>query len=134
MRPPDEVRREFVQQWIDKAEGDLAAARRLLVDEFPHRFHTAFHAQQAAEKFIKAFLVHHQIEFTKTHSFQPLLESVARVDPPLADALSEALALNPFAVEIRYPDEEPEPTPEEARRAVEIAGHVRDTILPLLQD
>ncbi len=30
MRPPDEVEREFVQQWLAKAEGGLSVAKHLL--------------------------------------------------------------------------------------------------------
>ncbi|MBI4473523.1 MAG: HEPN domain-containing protein [Acidobacteria bacterium] len=55
MKPPDEVRQELVQKWFTKAEEDLAVANQLLADDVPYYAAIGFHAQQAAEKFIKAF-------------------------------------------------------------------------------
>lgn len=42
----------FVQDWIRKAGGDLKAAEHLLGLEQEDYFTAAFHAQQAAEKFL----------------------------------------------------------------------------------
>ena len=68
-------------------------------------FVTAFHAQQAAEKFLKAFLVRHQIPFPKTHDIGFLLELAARADPSLQEELASAAMLTPFGVAFRYPGE-----------------------------
>jgi len=65
------VRREFVQQWLDKAEAGFGVAEQLVA---------AFRCQQAAEKFLKAFLVEHEIEFPKTHNIADLLGLVAMVN------------------------------------------------------
>ena len=69
MRPRDEVRRELVRDWLAKADADLAVAERLLPDGGAHAWAVAFHCQQAAEKFLKAYLSWWQIEFPKTHTF-----------------------------------------------------------------
>ena len=63
MKPPEEVKREFVRQWLRKGLADLAAARHLLSGGADLLYGAAFHAQQAAEKFLKAALVWHQVEF-----------------------------------------------------------------------
>ena len=68
MRTPEQVKRDFVQQWLSKADKDLQAAGVLLRAQLDDYESVGFHAQQAAEKYIKAFLVRHQIEFPKTHS------------------------------------------------------------------
>jgi HEPN domain-containing protein len=66
MRPPDQVARELAGEWLGKADVDLSAASVLLsVGELYEV--VAFHAQQAAEKALKALLVARQVEFTKTH-------------------------------------------------------------------
>lgn len=39
----------------------------------------AFHCQQAAEKYLKAFLTWHQVAFSKTHDLQELLDIVEAV-------------------------------------------------------
>ena len=61
-----EAIRVLVGQWLSRARSDLVLAQmtedqRLLPEIL------AFHAQQAAEKALKALLVHHQVEFPRTH-------------------------------------------------------------------
>jgi HEPN domain-containing protein len=62
MRTPEQVRWDFVQQWLDRAYRDLQAATVLFRSDLGAYEIVGFHAQQSAEKFIKAFLVRHQIE------------------------------------------------------------------------
>lgn len=101
MRSPEQVRWDFVQQWLGKAEQDLAAARVLFGSGLEHYENVGFHAQQAAEKYIKAFLVRHQVEFTKIHDLARLRALVAQVDAELATALAPADVLTPYGVEFR---------------------------------
>lgn len=65
MRTADQVRWDFVQEWLRKAESDIAAARILVAEKLDDYQVAAFHAQQAVEKLIKAYLVRHQVEFAK---------------------------------------------------------------------
>jgi HEPN domain-containing protein len=62
MKRPDQVRREFVEQWLAKAEDDLGAAEDMLAEGKPYRWIICYHAQQAAEKYVKAYLVHRDVE------------------------------------------------------------------------
>ncbi|HEV8725901.1 MAG TPA: HEPN domain-containing protein [Candidatus Binatia bacterium] len=102
MRTPEQVKWDFVQQWLNRARKDLAAGEVLLKGAFEDYENVGFHAQQASEKFIKAFLVRHQIEFSKTHNIALLRQFVASVDPDLANRLMVADALTPYGVEFRY--------------------------------
>ncbi|HUU91926.1 MAG TPA: HEPN domain-containing protein [Phycisphaerae bacterium] len=128
MRPRDQVKRELVGRWLAQADADLAVAGRLLPDGAPHAWAVAFHAQQAAEKFLKAFLAHCQIEFPKTHDLVQLLALVASKDRALAESLKETAALTPYGVEIRYPGEFPEVTASDAQQALELASAVREAV------
>lgn len=121
MRPPEDVRRDLVRQWLTKAEGDLEAARVLLSRETTFLFPVGFHCQQAAEKYLKAFLTWHGVPFPKTHDLDELLDLAAAVDPPLSPSLRVIAALTPFGVEIRYPGDAPDPTREEAETALAFA-------------
>lgn len=67
MRPPEEVKGDLVRQWFSKAEEDLNAAKALLSCELSLLSAVGFHSQQAAEKYLKAFLIFRQTEFPKTH-------------------------------------------------------------------
>ena len=91
--------------WVRKAEGDLAAARRLAEGDPPLPDQTGFFCQQAAEKYLKAFLIASGQVPLRTHDVDVLVEMCATVDPafdqlqPLVEGLTE------FAVIFRYPEE-----------------------------
>jgi HEPN domain-containing protein len=129
MRSPEGVKRGFVVQWIRSADGDLAAAKFLLSGGAEFARGAVFHAQQAVEKFLKAVLVWHQVEFPKTHDIGRLTDLLKTVDSGLADRVREASALTPYAIEARYPSDLSEPTLAEAREALSIATRVRDAVL-----
>src|SRR5262245_63943298 len=66
-----------------------------------------FHAQQAAEKALKALLVRHGIPVDKTHDIGTLLGQAESMAPGLAQTLREAEELTAHAVASRYPGQEP---------------------------
>ena len=68
-----------------------------------------FHAQQAAEKLIKAVLAASGVAFMTSHALSYLVGLVEahHIDAP--PELSEADVLSPWAVEFRYEGEEPPP-------------------------
>lgn len=131
MRPPEEVKLGFVRQWLAKADEDIRACEALVNGDPPFCYPACFHAQQAAEKYLKALLTWRQIEFPKTHDIGQLLDLLRPAFPDLASDLRDATLLTPFGVEIRYPGDQPEPTVEETRQALGVAGQVRDAIRPL---
>ncbi len=64
MRPPEEEVRLLVGEWIRKADLDFKTVVRLSAEgEFPDV--AGFHAQQAAEKYLKALLTRHQARIPK---------------------------------------------------------------------
>jgi len=128
MRPPEEVKRQLVRQWLAKADDDLDAAKFLFAPGRPFFAAICFHCQQAAEKYLKAFLTWHQIEFPKTHDLGLLLGLIASADSSLAVSLSAGTALNPYGVEIRYPGDVPEITREDAEEAILLADKVKEAI------
>ena len=93
----------------------------------------AFHCQQAVEKYLKALLVRHQIEFPKTHDIAKLLDRVATVNANMAESLRDADVLTPFGVEVRYPSEAPELLPGGEAEAIDMARRVKDAVMISLQ-
>jgi HEPN domain-containing protein len=63
---------------------------------------SCFHAQQAAEKFLKAYLVFRDEMFPYTHDLAPLLDQAARSDPRFKRYKRLAKRLSPYAVQVRY--------------------------------
>jgi HEPN domain-containing protein len=133
MSGADAALRGLVRQWLDKAEEDFAAAEFLVSRDAPYPHVVAFHAQQAAEKYLKAYLTWRQVEFPKTHDLNELLDLVGSVDAALARALQEADELTPFGVDVRYPGVFPKVTAEVARRALQVAGEIRARVLDSLE-
>lgn len=132
MRPPEDVRRGHVQQWLAKADSDYRVAERLAGDAEPIREALAFHCQQAAEKYLKALLVRHAIEFRKTHNIGELLDLLAPVAGETASSLREAEVLTPYGVEIRYPSDFPDVIAGEEAKLLNLARQVRKAVLDLL--
>jgi len=57
------TRDDLVRGWLEKARRDLATAQSQLRVAEPPADIICFHAQQAAEKYLKAYLVWRGIEF-----------------------------------------------------------------------
>jgi HEPN domain-containing protein len=125
MKPPDVVKEEFTREWVRKAEIDFKTADHLFQSGPDFAEGAAFHSQQAAEKYLKAFLVWHQIEFPKTHDIEALLKLAGRTDEKIPEILGEAAMLTPYGVDYRYPGEYPEVSRSDAERAFRLADRVR---------
>ena len=128
MRSREEVVRKLIGQWAAKAESDFAAAEALLAHESLGLDAIAFHSQQCAEKYLKAFLTRHQIEFPKTHKIGELLDLITPADAKLAETLRDSERLSPYGVDVRYPGDFPDVSPALAREAVALATKVREAV------
>jgi HEPN domain-containing protein/predicted nucleotidyltransferase len=94
----------YVLEWVQKAEGDFVTATELLKLRVTNTADSiCFHCQQCAEKYAKAYLVHHSIEFARTHDLLELQSLCRQQDNTFAGILSEMGLLNNYSVHIRYP-------------------------------
>ena len=91
-------------EWIRKAESDLAAARLLTESEQTLPDQAGFFCQQAAEKYLKAFLIACDQVPPRTHDVDVLVELCAAIDPTFDQLQSQVEGLTEFAVIYRYPD------------------------------
>lgn len=133
MRTPEQAKWDFVQQWLNKAQNDLKVASFLLEGDLKDYESVGFHAQQAAEKFIKTFLVRHQIEFPKTHDIARLRRLVAQADSGLAEGMANADELTPYGVEFRYPGDLQPLSHDQAAHALRLAEQLRDLVMANLK-
>jgi HEPN domain-containing protein len=91
-------------EWVDKAEGDWFAAQQLYrARKHPNYDGACFHAQQCAEKYLKAKLVEETINFSKVHDLVYLLNLLLPVEPGWASLKPHLTPLNTYAVLYRYP-------------------------------
>lgn len=99
----------------------LAAAREHIVivenEADPIRLR-CFHGQRAVELALKAILLHHEVDFPKTHALEQLILLVPGGAPV---EVQRAAGLTSYAVEEMYPDTFHEVTIDHASEAVSLA-------------
>jgi HEPN domain-containing protein len=114
-------------EWIEKAEGDWATMmRESLVTEKPNFDAVCFHAQQCAEKYLKARLIDAEVDFRRTHDLLNLLGSLNAVEPSWGDFEEVIGELTTFAVAYRYPGFSA--TKEQAAKSIENCTLVRELV------
>lgn len=95
--------REWVRLLLHKAAQDEAAVAGLMGDPHLDDEIIGFHAQQAVEKSLKAWLAHLGVDYPKVHSIETLLDLLAAHGQAFPDELDVA-SLTPFATVFRYED------------------------------
>jgi HEPN domain-containing protein len=111
--------REHALALLSKADHDLVAAKATIATGKALDT-VCFHAQQAAEKSLKALLALHDVVYPYRHDLGELIELVKTRFPAVAPLQNELLGLSPYAVELRY-DDTAEPLIAEARAALDTA-------------
>ena len=116
------------EAWISKGEGDYIGASALAKNRSKKIAHlTSFAAQQSAEKYLKAYLVEHNVAFPKTHDLaKELLPRCLNIDKSFSVLEPHLEFLDPYAVQFRYPGDIV--TPAEARDALKAAKSVRSFV------
>ena len=128
--PPDS---QITRQWIRLADHDLREAERALSEPLDPAYEiSCFHAQQAAEKYLKALLVTNNISIPSTHDLVRLANQLP-VKGGITVSVEELAHLTPYAVNSRYPGVDVPETREDAEFALSIARKVRDTVLKIFK-
>lgn len=97
--------RLLILEWLYKADQDFGFAALTLQDSkmfFYDQVCTSFH--QAVEKYLKAYIVAHDLSFRKIHDLEKLLRICIAQDATLSSLEETCRFLNPFYVELRYAD------------------------------
>ena len=112
------------QDWLAHAESDLNLSRvaRERKDVLPEQ--ACFHAQQAAEKALKAVLLFKRIEFPLVHDLKALIDLLQDNAVSFPPEVREGDSLTPYAIEARYPGHLEEITSSDVDEAVRLAEAV----------
>jgi HEPN domain-containing protein len=122
----------LVSEWLRKAEEDFQFAASVLEDSTFYA-QICFHFHQAAEKYLKAFVVARDLEFQKIHDLPVLLKLCSAVEPGLDEIQDDCKFLNRFYIDTRCPVHWPTNyTKEEALKAKSACEQVRKTIRDVL--
>lgn len=92
---------EIVKEWLKKADEDFGFASTSIenTDFFAQ---ICFHFQQAAEKYLKAFIIANKLDFRPVHNLLELLE-ICKKDSGIEIIEDDCRYLNPFYIDTRYP-------------------------------
>lgn len=111
-------------EWIEKAEADYATMlRESHVTAHPNWDGVCFHAQQCAEKYLKARLCEAGVPFGKIHDLVQLMHAVIVVEPEWKEFQRHLAYLSEFAVTYRYPGDSADK--DMAREAIEFCNQFR---------
>ncbi len=119
--PPERRAPDDPREWLNRAKSNLARAK--VGNDTPGVYleDLCFDAQQAAEKAIKAVLLHRNVSFPYIHDLAELLTLVERSGDPTPEPVHQAGRLTRFVVATRYPGPQEPVTSEDYEKAVMIA-------------
>ena len=109
-------------EWLRRARSNLARAKNRIAEACLEDL--CFDSQQAAEKAIKAILIHRGVPFPFTHDIARLFTNLRKSGCTIPKRLDRAKRLTPFAVEFRYPGLAGPVSEKEYRGTVRIAEAV----------
>jgi HEPN domain-containing protein len=107
--------KEITREWIAKAESDFLTAERLAGFDEPTTDTICFHCQQCAEKYLKAYMSQHDIEFEKTHNLLYLLELAKKKEKEFEAIRDQLIIVNDYSDELRYPGDWVRPSLEDTQ-------------------
>jgi len=116
------------KSWLRKAENDLLNIDNNLSAERIPWDTICFHAQQAAEKTLKAFLAYNACNLTRTHDLVALLALAVELDSGLSDLEEDCRKLTYYAVGARYPDDLYESNESDSREMIAASQRIRARI------
>ena len=121
---PERLAHDDPREWLNRAKSNLARCKE--ENDIPGVYFEdlCFDAQQAAEKAIKAVLIHRNASFPYIHDLAELLTLVERSGDPAPEPVRQAARLTRFAIATRYPGPQEPVTREEYENAVTIAATV----------
>jgi HEPN domain-containing protein len=93
---------EIVKEWLEKAEQDFEFACSCIEDT-DYFAQICFHFQQAAEKYLKAFIIARKLQFRPVHNLIELLEICKQAETDIEKLRQACQFLNPFYIDTRYP-------------------------------
>jgi HEPN domain-containing protein len=131
---PDEAVLEVVRGWMAKAGSDLENATLVLRAGPEGPLDTvSFHAQQCAEKCLKALLCFRGEEVPRTHDVEFLLARTG-IESRVEVTVEESRLLTDYATVTRSPGDYEPVSHDEAARAVELAVRIRAAVRKALPE
>jgi len=117
----DEKKLDFIKEWIYEGNNDLGLAEFVMDNGGKYYDLVCFHCQQAAEKFLKAYIIYLRLYYKKVHDLTYLLRVVKKKRDVPETLYDKAEMLEAYAIDSRYPDHWHDPTLEETKDCIKAA-------------
>ena len=124
---------EYIKNWLFRANEDIAVMHNLInagTEDYTSTI--CFHAQQASEKFLKAYLVNHDVDFPRTHDLDFLLLECQKLNKESFNDVN-LKDLTEFGVSVRYPDDFYIPSVSETLEYHKIAKEIKAIVEGLIK-
>jgi HEPN domain-containing protein len=93
---------QIVKEWLNKADEDFNFSSSI-IDDSTFYAQICFHFHQATEKYFKAFIVAHDLEFRKIHDLIVLQKTCSAIEPAFQTLIDDCRVLNRYYIDTRYP-------------------------------
>jgi HEPN domain-containing protein/predicted nucleotidyltransferase len=124
---------ESINAWLERIDQDLRTVEMALERSESAPWGAAgFHAQQAAEKYLKILFIQRGTRPPRTHQVDELIEALRQMSYELPLFESESKLLNRYAVTIRYPEQAPLPSELEGREVIAAAWRIIESARGLM--
>lgn len=130
----DEKKIDFIKEWIYEANNDLGLAQFVIDNNGKYYDLVCFHCQQAAEKFLKAYIIYLRLYYRKVHDLNYLLNVIEKKKKISKSLHKKAEVLNEYSIDSRYPDYWHDPTLEETKECIEYAKSFKKFIYNEIKD
>jgi HEPN domain-containing protein len=97
------MKKEYLK-WVEIAEKDLLTAKTMIDIDTPPLEIICYHCEQAAEKYLKAYLIYNDEPIAKTHDLVFLNKKCIKQDKDFEKITKECIRLTNYGVNIRYPN------------------------------
>ena len=96
------VKEKLMKEWFSKGQKDIEDAEFLLKNNRAKE-NVSFHIQQAAEKYLKGFLIYNGWKLEKVHDLIKLLEEAIKFHKSFIKFIKPMRKITNFYFESRYP-------------------------------
>lgn len=118
---------KYATDFMSYADEDIRTADILLKEDGPAN-PICFHAQQAAEKYLKAYLASHNRHARKVHDLEMLVSECATVNRSFEELSGVAADFAKFYLESRYLGDIPQFSFDEAQQALDGAKYIKEFV------
>ena len=97
---------DLAKEWLKYARSDYITAKHMFDDVYPREIEiSCYHAQQCAEKSLKAFLILREIDPPHIHDLVELCKICTVHETSFSAMHQYCVSLTPYGVHVRYPNE-----------------------------